>query len=260
MANRNRNRNRAGAAASQLPSGGGGGATWASIWADQAHIFDLSPDSVNLSGSNLVSVANIGSADSLFKQQTVQPPYAETDADFNGLPSLTMGGLGNLIARNAADSANLTDSNFIAANAGFFSILVKLTTETGEDTTTYTDLPGVWSSAGGSLALGYAGADQMAVAGGFQGGFKTAIGALARNTAALLTWVKTSTHLQLYVNTTKVETAATALSLFGGAVYIGRSGGNDKVAGKLGPWAGSTSVPEDLETRIAAACTLAGIS
>lgn len=246
---------------SAAAGGGGGGATWASIWAGQAHIFDLKADNVTLSSGNILTALNVGSADAMFKQQIANIAWTEEDADFNGLPSLTFGGLATMIARNEADSASKTDSDFIAATAGFFSILVKLTNEAGATSTTYTDLPGVVAFGNGSAGIAYAGSDQEIGAAAFSGGYKTAYSALARNTAALVTLVKTSTHIQTYINTTKAaETACGNISLFGGAVYVARSSGNDKITGKLGPWAGSTSVPEDLETRIAAACTLAGIS
>lgn len=240
--------------------GGGGGATWADIWADQAHIFDLKADNVTLSGGNILTALNVGSADTMFKKQYSNIAWTEEDADFNGLPSLTFGGA-YMLASNEADSAYKTDSDFIAATAGFFSILVKLTNAAGATSTTYTDLPGVVSFGNGSAGIAYAGGDQKIGAAAFSGGYKTAYAALARNTAALVTFVKTSTHIQTYINTTKVaETACGNIFLFGGAVYIARSYGNDNITGKLGPWAGSTSVPEDLETRLAAACTLAGIS
>jgi len=251
-------------AAAQAGGGGGAPDPWATIWAGQPHIYDLKAANVTLAADKLQVAANLGSADAMFKLNGADSlTYTEDDADFNGLPSIAAGGAA-LIARNEADSAFLTDTDFISASAGFWSQLVRLTEETGETTDAFEDIPGIALFAYSTThAISYAGADQQVVAAayGSSGGQRILSAALARNTTALVTWVKTATHLQLYINTTLAdEVACPDLLFFGGAVYVGRSRGGDRPDGKIGPWAAGDSVPADLADRLAAACTLAGIS
>lgn len=237
--------------------------TWAEIWDGAEHIYDLKPANVVLDGvtGKLERSLNVGSADASFRAQIGDLDYTEQDVDFGGLPSMANAASYRLISYNAANTASITLASFITASEGFFSILVKMSNADGDEAIAARNLPGIIGNGSGWISLSYAGASQVVKAAGYSGGWKETPGALARDTAKLVTWVKTATHVELWINATKVSEIACG-NLFGtnGVVYIGYSYGGESGKGKFGPMAAGKTVPADLATRLQRACATAGIS
>lgn len=249
--------------------------TFADIWAGSAQIFDLHPDTVTLAGSKADTVAGVGAdTDCIAKQGTDanRATYAETDADFNGLPSLESSGSPIFMDfRNAANTADKLQSAFVGAAAGFMVAVVKMVNSSGNNANARDNaqIMGSSSAAGDSeCGLSHRGGAAPKTLRAFSRDAanpftirNTAAYNLAANEVAVIAYVKTAAKTQLWVNGSMVQEVDSGNAYVADkmSIFKGENGAAGFFVGKIGPFAAGTTVPGDFADRMTATAELAGV-